>query len=113
MSYNIHLFNKQASKEDQISLRGLAIGNGLTGEQPPGKQALSLFAYQHHPSSQAGCFADFTDTCGADPAIQYGAYSDFALKNGVIGQILHDTMKKVGGTFRLVTAVIIVCFETR
>ena len=35
-----------------------------------------------------------------DPAIQYGAYSDYALMNGLIGQAMHDRLKMVGGVGR-------------
>ena len=69
VSYNIHLFNKQASKEDQISLRGLAIGNGLTGEQPAETSSPQLV---YLPTSTAPvlnqamcCWLD--DTCGCRP----------------------------------------------
>ena len=31
-----------------------------------------------------------------DPAIQYGAYADFALDNGLVSQGTHDNIKRVG-----------------
>ena len=32
-----------------------------------------------------------------DPAIQYGAYAEYALSRGLISQTMHDRLKMVGG----------------
>ncbi|EFN52050.1 hypothetical protein CHLNCDRAFT_32614 [Chlorella variabilis] len=40
-----------------------------------------------------------------DPAIQYGAYSDYALMNGLIGQALHDRLKMLYPSCRLALEV--------
>lgn len=59
MSFAINKYIK-ASKSNDINLKGLAIGNGLT-----------------------------------DPAIQYGAYGDYALLNNLIPRPVNSAMKLV------------------